>query len=121
MLAQFVRYAAAGAAGTVVQYLLLMALIEAGGVRPVLASTWGAVAGAFLNYLLNYRYTFRSSRPHAVAFVKYFTVTAAGIVLNAIVLAAAMSLLGFAYLPAQVLATAVVLLAAFTTNRAWTF
>jgi len=121
VLAQFVRYAAAGAAGTLVQYLLLMALVEAAGVRPVLASTWGAVAGAFLNYLLNYRYTFRSSRPHAVAFVKYFTVTAAGIVLNGIVLACATSLLGLPYLAAQVLATGVVLLAAFTTNRAWTF
>ena len=121
MLAQFIKYAAAGAAGTIIQYLLLMALVEGAGVRPVLASTWGAVGGAFVNYLLNYRYTFRSSRPHAVAFVKYFTVTGAGILLNAIVLVGATSLLGLPYLAAQVLATAVVLLAAFTTNRAWTF
>ena len=94
MLAQFVRYAAAGAAGTVIQYLLLMALVEGAAVRPVIASTCGAVAGAFVNYLLNYRYTFGSSRPHAVAFVKYFTVTVAGILLNAIVLVGATKLLG---------------------------
>ena len=121
VFAQFIKYATAGAAGTVVQYALLLLLVEGAGMGSVLASTCGAVAGAFVNYTLNYRYTFRSSRPHAEAMVKYFTVTAGGIALNALVLAAATSLLGLHYVFAQLLATGVVLLAAFATNRAWTF
>lgn len=121
MYAQFIKYATAGAAGTAVHYLLLLLLVEGAGMGTVLASTCGAIAGAFVNYALNYRYTFRSSRPHAEALVKYFTVTVAGIALNALVLAAATSLLGLHYVVAQLLATAVVLLAAFATNRAWTF
>jgi len=118
---QFLKYATAGAAGTAVHYALLLLLVEGARLEAVLASTCGAIAGACVNYVLNYRYTFRSTRAHAEALVKYFTVTVAGIALNGLVLAAATSLLGFHYVVAQVLSTGVVLLAAFATNRAWTF
>ena len=121
VFAQFLKYATAGAGGTAVAYGILFALVELAAVRPVLASTCGAVAGAVVNYALNYRFTFQSSRPHREALAKYFTVAAAGIVLNAIVIALAMTVPGMHYFVAQLLATAVVLVAAFLTNRAWTF
>lgn len=121
VLAEFIKYAGVGAVGTAVHYVLLFVLVESLRMGAVLASTCGAVVGALVNYLLNYRYTFRSTRPHAEALVKYFTVTAVGIMLNGLVLAAASSLQGLHYMAAQVLATGVVLVAAFVTNRAWTF
>jgi len=121
MLAQLVKYATAGAIGTALQYSILLALVEGAGIGAVPASTFGAAAGAVVNYALNHRYTFRSNRPHAEALVKYFCVSIAGIVLNALVLAVAISLVGVHYVIAQVIATGVVLFAAFAVNRAWTF
>ena len=112
----------AGAGGTATQYSLLFLLVEGAGIGAVLASTCGAVAGAVVNYVLNYRYTFRSRQPHAEAMTKYFIVSAAGIALNAVVLAVAMSALpDLGYVVAQVLATGVVFVVAFAMNRAWTF
>jgi len=118
---QFLKYASAGALGTAVQYSILFGLVEGAGVQPVLASTFGAVVGALVNYGLNYRLTFQSRRPHREALAKYFTVTVVGMGINATVIALALAISGMHYVFAQVLATVVVLIAAFLTNRAWTF
>jgi len=121
VIAQFIRYGMAGAVGTAAQYAILCILVEGFAIGAVIASSVGAVAGAFVNYVLNYRYTFKSERPHADALAKYGVVSVAGIVLNGLVLALGTSALSLHYLGAQVLATLVVFFAAFTLNRAWTF
>ena len=121
MFLQLIKYGTAGAFGTAIQFAVLVGLVEFFGSNVVLASTLGAVAGAVVNYVLNYEFTFRSSRPHAISLAKYMVVSAGGIALNALVLAAGTSLLGMHYFGTQVLATLVVLLAAFSVNRAWTF
>lgn len=121
MYLQLFKYGAAGAVGTAAQYAILIGLVEALHGNPVVASTLGAVAGAVVNYLLNYHYTFRSERPHAVSLAKYAVVSAVGIALNAVVLAGATTWLGMHYVGAQVLATVVVFVMAFAVNRAWTF
>jgi putative flippase GtrA len=120
VFAQFIKYASSGAVGTTVHYLLLAVLVEGLGVGAVAASSFGAVAGALVNYALNYRYTFRSTRPHRESLLKFALVSAAGIVLNALVVAVGTTL-GWHYLVAQVVATGVVLCSAFAVNRAWTF
>ncbi len=118
---QFLRYASAGAAGTLVQYALLFALVEGFGAGAVAASTAGAVAGAVVNYLLNYRYTFASARPHREAAFRYLVVSLLGIALNALVVALVIRAIGSHYAVAQVVASAVVLVFAFLVNRLWTF
>jgi len=118
---QLIKYGTAGAVGTALQYAILVGLVEGFGSNAVAASTIGAVAGAVVNYTLNYHYTFRSSRPHADSLLKFAVVSIAGIALNALVLAAGTSILGLHYFGAQLLATAVVFFAAFVVNRAWTF
>ena len=118
---QFIKYAGSGAVGTTVHYLLLAVLVEGFGVGAVVASSCGAVAGALVNYGLNYRYTFRSTRPHRESLTKFAVVSAAGIALNALVVALGTSAFGWHYLPAQVVATGVVLGTAFAVNRVWTF
>jgi putative flippase GtrA len=118
---QLIKYGTAGAVGTAVQYAILIGLVEGFGSNAVVASTLGAVAGALVNYALNYHYTFKSRRPHSISLAKYTVVSAGGIALNAVVLAAATSLFGMHYVGAQVLATIVVFLAAFAVNRVWTF
>lgn len=118
---RFIRYASAGAIGTSVHYVTLIALVQGALARPVAASTAGALAGAVVNYLLNHRFTFRSDRAHAHAAPRFAVVTGAGVVLNAVVLALVLSLLGTHYVVAQVVATGVVLVCGYLANRAWTF
>ncbi len=118
--AQFLRYAGAGAVGTLAQYALLVLLVQTRTAGAVTASTAGAILGALVNYVLNHRFTFASGRSHAQALPRFATVAVAGIALNALVVA----LLVHAdvhYLVAQVVATGVVLVAGYLANRAWTF
>ena len=93
MAAQFVRYAGAGAIGTALHYAMLIGLVQLARIDAVAASTAGAIAGAIVNYALNHRYTFASDRPHRHALPRFALVAAAGVALNALVMAA---VLGFA-------------------------
>jgi putative flippase GtrA len=121
MLPQFVRYAGAGIIGTAAHYVVLVALVQGMHSGVVAASTAGAIIGAGVNYALNHRFTFASSESHRRALPRFAAVAAAGIVLNALVLALMLALVGPHYLVAQVVATLAVLVAGYLANRAWTF
>lgn len=119
-LSRFVRFSLVGAAATAIQYVVLVVLVRGFAVAPTAASSSGFVVSAFANYLLNYRFTFRSSRPHGPAATKFGVLAATGLIINA----AIMHLLveaGMQYLLAQLCATFVVLLWNFTGNTVWTF
>jgi len=118
---QLLRYTLVGAAGTLAQYVILVALVEGAGVDVVAASTLGAVAGALVNYALNRRYTFGGASPHVRSLPRFLAVAAAGIGLNAVVLALLAGYTALPYLAAQVIATALVLVAGFVANRRWSF
>ena len=118
---QFLRYAGAGAIGTLAHYALLITLVQLAGVPAVTASAAGATIGALVNYVLNYRFTFASQRAHRVALPRFALVSILGIVLNTIVIAALLALARVHYVVAQVIATGVVLLVGFIVNRKWTF
>lgn len=117
----FLRYASAGAIGTVAHYALLICLVHFAGVAAVAASTAGAITGAIVNYVLNHRFTFASLRSHRVAFPRFAIVSALGIGLNAAVLASLLATEHVHYLVAQAAATGAVLLFGFVANRKWTF
>lgn len=117
---QFARFGGVGAVGTACHYLVLLALVEGFAVGPVLASTCGAVTGALVNYVLNRRFTFASTRPHREALPRFMAVAVAGFALNAILMAALLAP-GLHYFAAQLGATAAVLVFNFVVNRAWTF
>jgi putative flippase GtrA len=121
MLAQFVNFACVGAIATALQYLVLIALVQFGDIGPVPASGVGYAAGAGINYLINYHYTFASQRSHFQAMLKFFTVAIIGLMLNSLIVAVATEKLLLHYLPAQVIATGLVLMWNFVANRVWTF
>jgi len=121
MTLQFLRYACVGAVGTAAHYAVLIALVESAGTAPVAASTAGAIAGAFVNYALNYRFTFASGRAHRIALPRFLAIAGAAVALNAAVMAATLAVTSAHYLVAQVVATGVVLVAGFLANRRWTF
>jgi putative flippase GtrA len=121
LLPQFFLYGGAGAIGTAVHFAILAALVQYVDAGAVAASTAGAIAGAIINYTLNHRFTFASRRTHRVALPRFLAVAAAGILLNAAVLAAMLAFVRPHYLVAQVVATGAVLVAGFVANRRWTF
>jgi putative flippase GtrA len=121
MLPEFLRYAGAGAVGTAAHYALLVALVQFARADAVLASTAGAILGALVNYGLNYRFTFASDKAHRVSLPRYAGVALAGIVLNGVVLAAALAPGVLHYLLAQLVATGAVFVAGYLVNRRWTF
>lgn len=121
MPAGVLAYGAAGIAGTVAHYTVLILLVQHYGAEPVGASTFGAAVGAIVNYWLNHRFTFRSTAPHGRAFIRFTVVAAAGMIVNAATLFAAVHLLGLHYLLGQVAATGVAFLGTYELNRRWTF
>lgn len=117
---RFVRFALVGGLATAIQYVILILLVRGLEMAPTLASSLGFVLSAGVNYLLNYRFTFRSRRPHGPAVVKFGLLAGAGLLINA----AVMHLLVAAsvnYLLAQVGATGLVLFWNFIGNTLWTF
>lgn len=114
-------YACVGAAGTAVQYVMLVVLVSTGAMEAVAASSLGAVIGAVVNYILNYHFTFRSSESHASAAPRYFLVAFAGFCANWAAMTVMAHMLGIHYILAQVISTCAVLALTFGINAAWSF
>lgn len=119
-LARFLRFALVGGFATGIQYLLLIILVHLAGAEPVTASAVGFVVSAFANYIINYHFTFASNQRHIAALSKFSVLASIGLFLNSAMMSGLIRL-GLHYLPAQVMATVVVLLWNFVGNSLWTF
>lgn len=119
-LFRIVRYLVVGGIATAIQYAILILLVRGFGMAPTPASSIGFVLSAVVNYLLNYRFTFQSNRPHGPAAAKFGVLAATGLLLNAAVMRL-MTGAGAQYLIAQICATGVVLLWGYIGNSLWTF
>lgn len=119
-LSRFLRFCAVGGVATAIQYALLILLVHAFGMAPTPASSIGFVLSAGVNYLLNYRFTFQSNRPHGAAAAKFALLAGTGLLINAAVMHAMLAG-GAHYLVAQICATSVVLFWNFIGNSVWTF
>jgi len=117
---QFLIFAAVGAVGTGVQYVVLIALVAA-GTNPVAASTVGFLISAVANYLVNYRLTFRSTLPHSSVAPRFAVIAASALLLNALLMWIQIHRFGLQYLVAQVVTTGLVLIWNFIFSRLWTF
>jgi putative flippase GtrA len=115
------RYAAVGAVGTAVHYLVLLTLVERYGVPPTVATTFGFATGAVVNYFLNCRFTFERTRPHREALPRFLAVAAAGMLVNSGIVALGVDLFHLPYMIPQVVATGAVVLGTYGANRLWTF
>lgn len=121
ILSQFFYFAGVGVVGTLIQYIVLLVSRTQTTVSPILASGIGFVLGAFVSYILNYRYTFRSIKNHREAITKFMAVTLIGLLLNTVVMLVATEFFVLHYLLAQILATVIVLIWNFSVNLLWTF
>ena len=118
---QFLCFALVGLVGTAAHFLVLYTLVSAVGFDPVAGSSLGFLAGALVNYWLNYQLTFRSSAKHREALPKFLTVAAGGWLLNGALMAILLSQVKAHYLLLQGLVSGIVLLWNFLANRLWTF
>lgn len=121
----FASYTCAGAVGTALHYTVFVLVMGAFSGAPsaslaVWASTVGATLGAATNYLLNYRFSFRSLRPHREAAPRFALVAAVSLVINAATVGA-LCAGGLPPLAAQLAATAAALVGGFVFNRYWSF
>lgn len=121
LISQFLLFTGVGAIGTTGHYVTLVTLVQAGQIAPVYASACGFVIGALINYYLNYRYTFASTKNHTETLAKFMLVAVLGFVINGGIMALGTETLTVNYLIVQIAATAIVLVANFTINRFWTF
>lgn len=115
------RYATVGLVATVCHYAALLLLVEAFFLSPGLSAFAGSVLGAFVAYAGNRRFTFtQTDAPHASALPRFGAIAALGALVNALIVGGGAAL-GAHYLLMQMLATALVMVATYHLNRAWTF
>ncbi len=117
----FAKFLLAGVAGAIVQYSILVTVVQFVGHYPVTASAAGYLLGAIANYVINYHVTFRSSRPHSQAIRRFSTVVALGLTLNSALMTVFVHWYHIQYLISQVATTALVLLWNFAAHANWSF
>lgn len=118
---RFLLYAAVGATGTACQYAILILLVQSGCCGPVPASAAGALAGAIVNYGLNYWITFQSQAGHLRTAGRFALIALAGIALNTALMHLLTGPLALNYIAAQILTSAAVLMLTYSANALWTF
>jgi len=107
---QAARFAVVGSIATGVHYAILIALVEIGHVKPLVATTFGYCFGVITSYALNRRFTFRdTAAPVASSFLKFVLLYGIGAVLNGTIMSTVMHL-GAPYILAQVAATGLVMI-----------
>ena len=119
--AQFAAFLLVGLFGFAAHYGTLILLAEGAGLDPVLASATGFVAGGLTNYVLNYRFTFRSGKRHTKALPQFFLVALVGLGFNTLLMMLLVRGLDLHYVVSQLATTAVLTLWHFGANRFWTF
>lgn len=118
---RFKAFLVVGGIATLLQYAVLVALVELRDWPAPVASSAGFVIAAVANYLLNYYVTFDSRTRHARAAGRFLAVALAGLLLNAVAMLMLERMLALHYLLAQVAATGLTLLWTFAASQWWAF
>ena len=118
---QFLTFILVGSFVAIVQFVIIIALVQYLGVGVVHASSTGFVICTFLNYILSYKITFRSRMKHRKALIQFLAVATVGLLLNGAIVKIGTDVLEIHYLLTQVGAMGVVIIWNFFANRCWTF
>ena len=120
-LISFGRYFISGGLAVLVHFCTLILLIEVFAVYPVVASTVGFCLAVIFNYTAQYYWTFKVKGPHQKFLLRYLSVTAFTLMINAGLFWLTFNQLHLPYLVSQVFATGVVFLINFFINHHYTF
>lgn len=123
MFRQLLSFLSVGALATALQYVLTLAMVLAGGVALVPASTAAFLISAAFNYWANARLTFArqggSVGDHGQQ-LRFLVMVSLGCALNAVLLQLTLGV-GLHGVASQLLATAGVLVSNFAISRLWVF
>lgn len=120
-LSRLLRFSIVGGIATLVQYLILIALVMASDFSPAIASTIGFVISSLVNYILNYSFTFKSSKPHTETLTRFLIISVCGLIINYLFMQIGTRAFNLHYLFVQLAATAATLLWNFSLNHLWSF
>lgn len=118
---QFILFASVGAVGTMMHFLVLYVLVDFGYLSVLLATFCGFLVGALTNYILNYQFTFKSTKSHKSTLVPFMLIAIFAGILNQISMALLTLNVNMHYMFAQCLVTGCLLIFTYSFNRLWTF
>ena len=115
------RFLFVGGTTAVLQFGLVLVLVECLALHITTASTAAYILVGFYNYLLHYHWTFATDAPHGLALVKYLLTCVGGLVLNGLVMHAGVMLLPVHYMVVQFFAFAIVVCWSLCISTFWVF
>ena len=116
-----VKFLGVGVIATLIQYLILVVLVEKTTALPYIASAIGYLISAIFNYLVNYYFSFGSSADHITAISKFFVVVAIGLSINSALMFFATEVAKFGYVVSQLGTTAFVTFSNFIFLKNWAY
>ena len=120
-LRRLIKFGLVGILATFVYYLALWCMVEILNIPVLLATSIAFVLVTIENYLLHYKWTFRSSNDHFIAFPRFILMSAGGFIINLFVMFAGVKLWGFNYLLVQAVAIVMVVSWNFVLTHFWIF
>ena len=118
---EITKYVSAGFISLFAHLLILYLLVENFLMDEVLSSSIGFFGAIFLNYSLQYYWTFRSSSYHRTAFFKYFLFSLFGLFLNSIIFFLILNLSNLNYVVAQFFTTIIIFTLNYGVNKKYVF
>lgn len=121
LVLEFARFTVTGGVAAIVHFSVLIGLAELTPLTPIPASAIGFVLAATVSYMFSYYWVFHGTGAHIGRFPRFLMVALTGLGLNTAIMLAAIEGVGLHYVPAQIVATGLVLFWNFSANRLWTF
>lgn len=121
MKQQIVKFLLTGGLATALQYSLFWLGMERLAWPAALASGLGYLAGSVLSYLMNYFFTFRSTRSHFQAVASFYLMVAVGWCMTTGIMALTVDTLAWNPWLCQILATGMTLILNFAASRSLIF
>jgi len=102
------RFIISGGSCTMLHYIIMAILIYK-AIDPVYATVYGAIAGATLNYFLQYYYTFESKRGHGLASLTYLINLGVSFLINILIFIFFYKYFNIHVVMAQIITTGIVM------------
>lgn len=116
----FIRFLLVGGAATILQYVIMAALIYSIGLNAVVASTTGYIVSSAFNYLASAYFTFQNEGSHWQGVPRFLIMLGTACVINVVVLYVLTSI-GLPVVLSQIIATGVVFIWNYMISAIWAF
>lgn len=120
LVIRFLKYSLVGFISVGVYFLSVFILIEKYQWDPVIGSGAAFIIMTAVSFLINMRYTFKSSFTHQ-KLVRFLLVSLVGFMLNLLLIFFAVHILSFHYFIGELVTVLVIPLVNFILNNYWTF